>query len=248
MNLLGIEQIKDYSTKRVMMPTSGGINSAAVICYVGECFPDEYKPKELFLFYSHLTEHSPDTFAFVEALVAYARTRFYSVLFRHTTASVNKYFISQKMIPHPTLSPCSRELKMRPLDAFAAAYSVDVKFVGYVQHEINIRYKRALKYSDAKMAYPILEFSEQDCFDLVNDVIGWHPAIYNITENGKRVFLHNNCLPCKNMSSKQLEAVGKYYPEYAAQAQTTQDAIPGAYWGREDVPDIFKCDVCERQG
>lgn len=26
-------------------------------------------------------------------------------------------------------------------------------------------------------------------------------SIYDIKENGKRVFTHNNCLPCKNMSA-----------------------------------------------
>lgn len=41
MKLLSQEQIRDYSDKRVMLPLSGGINSMAVLCFLGEEFPDE---------------------------------------------------------------------------------------------------------------------------------------------------------------------------------------------------------------
>lgn len=246
MKLLSQEQIRDYSDKRVMLPLSGGINSMAVLCFLGEEFPDECKPKHLFLYYSHLTEHSPDTLRFVRDGIQYAKRRFENVHFGFNVASVNDYFVSQNMIPHPTISPCSRDLKMRLLDAFYQDNECDVRLIGYVSHEISNRYNRAKKYVDDSFQYPILEFTESDCFEIVDRVIGWHPAIYDIKENGKRVFTHNNCLPCKNMSAKQLAAVGRYFPQYARKAEQTAAAIPGAYWGRADVPEIFKCDVCER--
>ncbi len=254
MNLFSSEQITDFSTKRVMIPTSGGINSAAVICFLGEHFPAEYHPRRLFLYYSHLIEHSPDTSKFVKALVQYAKGRFEKVKFAFNYASANQFFIEQKMIPHPSISPCSRELKMRHLDAFYRANDCDVRLGGYIRTEMR-RYVRAQKYNDSTFEYPILEFSEDDCFEIVKATIGWYPAIYDIrwaTEHlalglckekqlGKRVFLHNNCLPCKNMTAQQLKAVGHFYPEYAERAEETARQIPGAYWGRDDVPEVFRC-------
>jgi hypothetical protein len=65
-------------------------------------------------------------------------------------------------------------------------------------------------------------------------------------ERGKDLFSHNNCLPCKNMHPKQLKLVAEHFPRHAAIAEETAKQIPNAYWGRSDVPDIFKCDVCER--
>jgi 3'-phosphoadenosine 5'-phosphosulfate sulfotransferase (PAPS reductase)/FAD synthetase len=246
LRLLSRTQIRDFSDKRVLIPLSGGVNSMAVLCFLGEEFPDEYKPKELFMYYSHLVEHSPDTLRFVRDGVQYAKRRFENVTFGFNIASVNEFFVEQKMIPHPTISPCSRELKMRLLDAFYEANGCDVRLIGYVSHEVKTRFERAKRYVMDSFEYPILEFTEADCFEIVDRVIGWHPAIYDIQENGKRVFTHNNCLPCKNMSLKQLQAVGRYFPQYARKAERTAAAIPGAYWGRDDVPEVFKCDVCER--
>jgi 3'-phosphoadenosine 5'-phosphosulfate sulfotransferase (PAPS reductase)/FAD synthetase len=245
-NLFVLEQVQDFSDKRVLIPLSGGINSAALLCFVGEHFPQEFYPQELFLYYSHLEEHSPDTLRFVKDLIQYAKKTFGKVTIGFNRASVNEYFIGQNMIPHPTISPCSRDLKMRRLDAFYEANNCDIRLIGYVQHEIKNRYERAQKHVNESFQYPLLEFTEKDCFEIVDRVIGWHPAIYDITENGKRVFTHNNCLPCKNMTRKQLQAVGRYFPQHAIEAQRTADLIPGAYWGRDDVPEVFKCDVCER--
>lgn len=246
MRLLAQQQIQDFSDKRVLIPLSGGINSMAVLCFLGEEFPDKFKPTELFLYYSHLTEHSPDTLRFVRDGVQYAKRRFKSVTLGFNVASVNDFFVSQNMIPHPTISPCSRDLKMRLLDAFFESKKCDVRLIGYVSHEVKTRFVRAQKYTSDSFQYPILEFTEADCFEIVDRVIGWHPSIYDIREGGKRVFTHNNCLPCKNMSKKQLQAVGRYFPQYARRAEQTAASIPGAYWGRDDVPEIFKCDTCER--
>lgn len=96
--LLATTQIADYSDKRVMIPISGGINSAAALIFYAEFFPDEYKSDTLYLFYSHLIEHSPFTLRFVRDLIAYARKKFKKVICGFSRASVNEYFLSQKKI------------------------------------------------------------------------------------------------------------------------------------------------------
>lgn len=252
----------DYSLSKVKVPLSAGINSAAVLCVLGEHHPAHLKPLELHLYYAHLREHSPDSMSFVSDLVRYARRRFPVVKVKITRASVNKYFIEQKMIPHPTISPCSGDLKIIPMGRYNKEQGIDVELIGYVRHEFS-RYRRALKRKAAARtasAYPILSWSDEDCFQIVKETIGWYPAIYDIRwtaedakrklcqkhEIGKRVFLHNNCLPCKNMTTRQLVTVGRHYPAYAQRAQQTAAQIPGAYWGRDDVPEVFKCDSCDR--
>lgn len=264
LNLLDIfETPVDYSHSKVLVPLSGGINSAAVLCVLGDHHPDHLKPQALHLYYSHLKEHSPDTFSFVADLIRYARKKFKAVQVTVTRASVNKYFIEQRMIPHPTLSPCSRDLKFGPMQAYDRAHAIDYVLIGFVKHEYG-RYLRAQekakKAGRTKDVYPSLNLTDDDCFEIVKQAIGWYPAIYDLRWStadaalglcsprsiGKRVFTHNNCFPCKNMSSVQIGAVGRYLPQHAARAQATAAQIPGAYWGRDDVPDVFKCDVCER--
>jgi hypothetical protein len=149
------------------------------------------------------------------------------------------------MIPHPTISPCSRELKVIPRRNYFEEHELDIELIGYV--DTDMRRFRNLSARTPHTRFPVLEWSKQDCLDYVKSVIGWYPAIYDLKdENGKDEFSHNNCLPCKNMHPKQLQKVARYYPEYAKRAEETAAAIPGAYWGREDVPGIFKCDRCER--
>lgn len=245
-NLLDLADMRDYSGKKVLVPLSGGINSAAALCVLGEFHADGMKPAELHLFYSHLKEHSPETFAFVADCVRYAHRRFRDVRFKLTRASVNQFFLRQRMIPHPTLSPCSIELKIRPREAYIKQHGIDFVLVGFVKHEVTRRWKRQQRYNDGRTLYPCLRMTDEDCFSLVKQVIGWYPPIYDISEKGKRVFTHNNCLPCKNMTAKQLASVGRHYPDYALRAQDTAAQIPGAYWGRDDVPDVFQCDACTR--
>lgn len=260
------EEPVDYSRLKVRVPLSGGINSAAVLCMLGEYHPEALKPYELHLYYAHFEEHSPDTLDFVVALVHYAQKRFKKVVTEITRHSVNEYFIEQKMIPHPSISPCSRELKIEPMQAYDTAHAIDVVLIGYVREEFE-RYKRAVKrqakgraHRRTKDQYPLLNASDDDCFAIVKDVLGWYPAIYDIRwskqdadeelcqrfEVGQRVFKHNNCLPCKNMSSRQMRTVGRFYPAYAQRALDAAAQIPNGYWGRDDVPDVFKCDVCDR--
>jgi len=245
LNLLNLtEAPADYSHSKVRVPLSGGINSAMVLCMLGEYHPEHLKPQELHLYYAHFREHSPDTFRFVKECVRYARRKFSNVKVHITRHSVNKYFIQQKMIPHPTISPCSRELKIEPMQEYDTEHGIDVVLIGFTKDEFR-RYQRA-KGRRNKDEYPLLRFTDEDCFSLVKKILGWYPAIYDIRENGKRVFRHNNCLPCKNMSTKQFASVGKYFPEYAQKAEETAAQIPGGYWGRDDVPDVFQCDVCTR--
>jgi 3'-phosphoadenosine 5'-phosphosulfate sulfotransferase (PAPS reductase)/FAD synthetase len=255
MNLLAQIQteIADYSGLKVMLPLSGGINSAALLCWLGEEVPEERKPESLHLYYSHFTEHSPDTGKFFVALVRYAQTRFQSVKWKATINSVNRYFRNQKMIPHPSLSPCSRELKVLPARNYFLENELNIELVGYVDSDTVKRGKDKKSRFDRLSAknpaahFPILEWSKQDCLDYVKQIIGWYPAIYDLKdERGKDVFSHNNCLPCKNMHPKQLEMVAKYYPQYAARAMETAKQV-GGYWGRdENMPEVFMCDVCER--
>lgn len=248
-NLLDItETPQDFSDKSVMIPLSGGINSAAVLCFIGEYHPDNLKPRELHLFYSHFREHSPDTFKFVKDCIRYARRRFSCIKVRITRHSVVDFFEQEKMIPHPTISPCSIKLKIKPREAYTKENAIDFEMVGFVRSEMR-RYRRQKSYGSQKTLYPILRMTDVDCFSLVKRIIGWYPAIYDIRENGKQVFTHNNCLPCKNMSAKQLASVGKYFPAYAKRAIDLQRRLPVVgYWGRDDVLDVFKCDACERLG
>lgn len=84
-----------------------------------------------------------------------------------------------------------------------------------------------------------------DTIVLEKDNIEYHQkSIYDIFENGKRVFTHNNCLPCKNMTTKQMQKVELYYPTYFDKANKLSCEI-GKHWGREADTSINYCKVCE---
>lgn len=247
MNLLAqIEtQTADYSGLKVMLPLSGGINSAALLCWLGEEISNDKKPLELHLYYSHFTEHSPDTHQFVIDLILYANKKFRQVNSKITWNSVNAYFRKMNFIPHPMLSPCSKDLKVLPAQSYFLANELDVELIGYVQTDIK-RF-RNLSARNQLASFPILEWSKQDCLDYVEKIIGWYPAIYDLKdEHGKDLFSHNNCIPCKNMHPRQLALVGKHFPQHAKEAEKTATMV-GGYWGRDgDIADVFKCDFCER--
>jgi hypothetical protein len=249
----------DFSGKRVLLKLSGGINSAAALCFLAKHHPPSMMPAELHLYYSHLREHSPDTAHFVCDCIRFARAHFELIKWKITRDSVNAYFEQENTIPHPTLSPCSIDLKIKPAESYYAQTACDYLIVGFVRSERR-RIARQEAYGDKHVVYPISHMTDDDCFDLVKQCIGWYPAIYDIRwtqddvltgrcqpfEKGKRVFSHNNCLPCKNMSPRQLAQVGRHFPEYAQRAMETAARIPGAYWGRDDVPEVFQCDQCTR--
>ena len=233
----------NFSRDSVLVSLSGGINSMAVLCWLAT-LPNEFKPKELHLYYVHFREHSPQTFKFVADGVRYAREKFSNLFVVIKRVSLLKFFEDQQMIPHPIISPCSRELKFKPIEQYIEDHDIDLDLIGYIRTEKKRikRQEQASKKVTMKI-YPISHFSDQDCFELVEKEIGWYPEIYKFKDNGKQVFKHNNCLPCKNMSQKDLQAVAKYYPKYWGKAQNLANKL-GAYWGR--LP-IFKTDQSEQQ-
>ncbi len=58
------------------------------------------------------------------------------------------------MIPHPTISPCSVKLKIKPREKYVAENDIDFTMVGFVRGETK-RMKRQKKYDDGKTLYPI---------------------------------------------------------------------------------------------
>jgi hypothetical protein len=234
----------DFSSKKIMVGLSGGINSMAVLCWLGE-LPENQRPKELHLFYADFKEHSPGTIQFVLDGVFWARGRFKSIFYTQKDNSVMDFFEEENLIPHPTNSACSRKLKIEPMIKYAYANDIQIDLIGYVAKEVS-RAKRAINAGKNDIFFqkdfPILGKDDAWCFEIVKRNIGWYPAIYDIKDaKGKRVFTHNNCLPCKNMTSKQLQAVAKYYPSYYARALEVEKNT-GSYFGRSKCD--TECAVC----
>jgi len=226
----------DFSNKRVLIVLSGGINSMAVLCWLSE-IPPQYKPLELHLFYAHFDEHSPDTRLFVEAGFEYAKKNFLKVFCSVTENSVIEYFEDKNFIPHPTLSPCSSEMKIIPMLKYSYKHCIDIDLIGYVKNEkkrfdrLQLKAKQDLFF---QKNFPIIEKDNEWCFEIVLHKIGWYPLIYDIkNDKGKRVFTHNNCLPCKNMSAKQFESVKTFFPSYYSKA-IELEARTGLYFGRAE--------------
>lgn len=195
----------NYSDKRVMIGLSGGINSMAVLCYLATVV--EEKPKELYLFYAHFEEHSPDTEEFVQAGVEYAKKHFDSVIFEQTNNSILSFFRKSKMIPHPMVSPCTRILKIEPMVEFMVKHSIDVDLVGYVREERG-RIERQISKGAKGKEYLISHLSNEDCFSIVKNQIGWYPKIYSLTWNAPGLwdYLSEN----KNVLGDSYETVEKY--------------------------------------
>lgn len=244
------ESQRDYSQLNVMIPLSAGINSMALLCYMATEYPPELRPQRVFIWYTHLREHSPDSLHFVFDGIRYAVRHFEYVRWCIKWGSVLDFFRGEKLIPHPIISPCSEHLKFGPMAAWARAMAVDVDLVGYIRNETR-RIQRQEKHGVNGKAYPISHITEADCFALVDREIGWHPAIYDTCEHGKRVFRHNNCLPCKNMqghlngaeATEDFLAVQRYYPDYFKAAQKLACELD-AYWGRDGDFDGY-CKLCE---
>lgn len=232
----------DFSDKSILIGLSGGINSMAVLCWLVE-LPNEYKPKELHLYYAHFTEHSPDTFKFVADGIRYARKNFTNIKTIITRNSVIEYFRKSEMIPHPMLSPCSRELKIEPMLKYIEQEGIDLDLIGYVREEKR-RIVNQIDRGVKNKTYPISHYTNEECFEIVEKHIGWFPKIYHIKEKGKRVFTHNNCLPCKNMTTKQIEKVEICFPTYWKKANELTCEI-GQYWGRQADTSINHCKICE---
>lgn len=232
-----------FSNKKILIGLSGGINSMAVLCWLGN-LPELDRPDELHLFYADFKEHSDDTVQFVLDGLFWAKSRFKNVVYTQTQNSVMDYFEENNLIPHPTNSACSRELKIEPMQKYAYQNDIQIDFVGYVAKEMK-RAERAIKAGKNDLffekQFPILGKDDDWCFQIVKQNIGWHPAIYDIFEKGKRVFTHNNCLPCKNMTAKQLKMVAKYFPEKFKRAKEVEEST-GSYFGRDCAGGCVVCD------
>lgn len=241
-------EYQDFSGMSVQIGLSGGINSMAVLCFLVCFYPKEYLPKILHLFYAHFEEHSDDTYDFVKAGVEYAKGKLVGVKIeeKYTWNSVNTFFRKQKMIPNPANSVCSRVLKREAMFNYLKENHISFDLVGFVREEQG-RVARQQKHNNEESrskVYPIASMTDKDCEILCEREIGWIPAIYKIARNGKRVFKHNNCLPCKNMHDYEMAEVKLHFPDkYKRALETAKDL--GQYWGRKDEVDELICPSCD---
>lgn len=253
--------------QKLLVGLSAGINSAAVLCYLKE---QGVVPSELHLFYAHFKEHSPDSFRFVADCVRFARKHFDTVFFRMERNSIIEYFERNKMIPHPASSPCSRILKIERIAKYGFEHGITIDLVGYVQHEVKRRGENQQKRKDAGLfsldkQYPIGDFSDEWCFEIVERNIGWFPKIYTHKWNDPdfmswvnlnyrfwppevakyilkrigspiRIFKHNNCLPCKNMYPWEMICIEFFYTEYFKESMQLSQRLK-KYYGRDK--DLF---------
>jgi hypothetical protein len=240
--------------KRVLLGVSGGINSAAVLVWL---IQNGIIPSELHLYYAHFKQHSPDTAKFVTDLIRYARKSLPNVKVRITRNDVIDFFRKEKIIPHPVISPCSVRLKIRPIDAYCFHNRIEVDLIGYVKSELKRRSSRAYNPQtamfEADKVYPIGNFDDEWCFEIVKQAVGWYPKIYDLIDsNGKRLFKHNNCLPCKNMTNEDLELVKQYFPWHWQEAMRLSVDL-SRHWGRDSAefyttfgrPELGQESTCE---
>lgn len=233
----------DFSAEIPSLGISAGINSAALLCYLATVHPASKRPKTLLMYYAHLREHSPESVKFVADCVRYARRHFSVVKFGMSRASVVDFFETEKFIPHPTVSPCTAHLKVIPMEKWSDANGSTMDLIGFIEEERRRIVRAVNRDKEGRARFPIAHMNEAECYEIVDREIGWHPSIYDIrNENGGRVFKHNNCLPCKNMTKSQLESVATHFPEYWERAAAMAERI-GNYWGR---PTDYPADPCAR--
>lgn len=257
----GVIASADYRNEIVGLGLSAGINSMTVLCWLANY---EFKPKDIYIFYAHFKEHSPESLEFVLAGVEYAKKHFENVIFEYTENSILEYFENEKMIPHPTYAPCTRVLKIEPVNRFISKHNITIDLVGYIRTEkrriVNMESKGVNDLFLSKH-FPISDFTDADCFEIVKSEIGWYPKIYDLKWNDagfmefvkanllrftediqrkilkklgteKPVFKHNNCLPCKNMQIDDLLCVEYFYPEFYKQAMRLSQKLQ-KHWGRD---------------
>jgi 3'-phosphoadenosine 5'-phosphosulfate sulfotransferase (PAPS reductase)/FAD synthetase len=184
--------------------------------------------------------------------VKYAYNKFnnekYRIFVKITHQSMREFCLDNKMIPHPTNSACSRLMKREPMYNYFTENNLDVDLVGYVREEAQKRVLRARSYNNDQSknkSYPITTLTDKDCEFICEREIGWIPEIYKIKNNeGKRIFKHNNCLPCKNMHDKEMKEVKKHYPGYYENALSLAKEM-GQHWGRKEEIDELICPTCD---
>ena len=257
----------DFSGEVPLIGLSGGINSAALLCYLASETPTEHRPQRVLLYYAHLREHSDDTFPFVRDCIRYARAHFPEVEFRMHRDSMLAFIRREKIIPHPTVSPCTWDLKVERMEAWGNERGATCDLIGYVRqarrrlrnqtHRLFGLPPEAKKLPSAEWwreyghlvgsgfkRYPIAHLTDADCFSIVTREIGWYPAIYDLrTETGKPAFRNNNCLPCKNMDGPQRRLVQLHFPDQWERAVDAAEEV-GSYWGRADEYAGDPCAVC----
>jgi len=255
----------NYSDKKVMIGLSAGINSAAVLIWLG-LLPENNKSAIVHIYYAHFVEHSPDSLKFVHALRDWARARFSNVVYKQTENSVLEFFEKSKMIPHPANSPCSRLLKILPMKEYMEHQQLDLDLVGFVREEKYRASKMINRFGDESKSkeFPIINETNEWCFELVKREIGWYPVIYclrwydsafvswmmrqlhRLPEDvqyrvrrklctSARVFKHNNCLPCKNMYLEEMLILEYVFPSYLQNAIQLSERLQ-KYWGRQANP------------
>lgn len=197
--------IKD---KKVLIATSGGINSAAVLIDTIRMIHAGDIPKELHLLYVHINQHSADTLPFVTALVAYAKHHFPETKYTQYNYDVLNYFREVKMIPHPTSNVCTKNIKSVNIDRYKGQHGIEVDLIGFVKQErsrikavashiIGIP-KEKVNVDDAiqngirdgffeETFFPTAEWTDEDCFTEVKKAIGWYPSIYDILWTDARI-------------------------------------------------------------
>ena len=233
----------DFSADVPSLGTSGGINSAAMLCYLATEHPAEKRPRRLLLYYAHLRECSPLTARFVMAQVRYARRMFERVEFGMHRASLLDWCEAENFIPHPTVSPCTWALKTERMEAWSVAHGATLDLIGFVDHERK-RIARAEAKATRSVMFPIASMTEEQCFEITTREIGWYPPIYDIRDaKGRRMFTHNNCLPCKNMTLRQLRAVSEHFPGHYKRAMAMARRINN-YWGRDPEWTGDPCSAC----
>lgn len=173
----------DYRNEKVCLGLSAGINSMTVLCWLANYVN---KPKDIYIYYAHFREHSPESLDFVLAGVEYAKKFFENVIFEYSENSIIEFFDKQKMIPHPTFAPCTRALKIEPVNKFISYHGCTIDLVGYIRTEqrriVNMERKGVSNLFLAKH-FPISDLSDEDCFKIVKKEIGWYPKIYDLKWN-----------------------------------------------------------------
>lgn len=275
--------------KNILIGTSAGINSAAVLIDTIQKIKSGVLPRSLHLVYIHINQHSPDSEPFVNALVAYAKHHFPETVYFKYHYDILDFFEEQKMIPHPKANVCSRIIKTENIEKYKEQHEIDIDLIGYVKQEkqrikglvskitgedknkIDADYyiEHGVKRGNETIIFPIAKWTDEECFDIVEKAIGWYPSIYNIFWNdervipflesvrgimpedarkialkyaerghgfsgSKRIFNHNNCLPCKNMQVWQFWLIKLFFPKYFDEAVEASKRI-GAFYGRSEM-------------
>jgi hypothetical protein len=257
-----MEHTENYSDKKVLIGLSGGINSMALLCHLAnQPSYQRPKELHLFYahFAEHSPDTLGFVLAGVEYAkrifdnVTYKQTD-NSVLefFRE------QKMIPHPMIAPCTrilkIIPMATYMVDNNIDVDLVGYVKEE-----ARRIANMRKKNEHNFNTKQ--FPISTMENEWCFDIVKKEIGWYPKIYDLRWNDvgfiayvnanlhrlpedvqkritkklgkdKRVFTHNNCLPCKNMQLDDMLAVEYFYAEYWSKASNLSEDLQ-KHWGRQ---------------